>query len=35
MMQKSWKKNWRFPISEDAWFDVGQWGEYKNTLKKL
>ena len=29
------KKIGVFPISEDAWFDVGQWGEYKNTLKKL
>jgi dTDP-glucose pyrophosphorylase len=33
--KKIGKKIGVFPISEDAWFDVGQWGEYKNTLKKL
>ena len=33
--KKTGKKIGVFPVSEDAWFDVGQWGEYKSTLKKL
>ncbi len=24
-----------FPISEKSWIDVGQWAEYKNTIKEL
>ena len=24
-----------FPISEDAWIDIGQWNEYKKTINKL
>lgn len=24
-----------FPVSEKSWLDVGQWEEYRNTLKKL
>ena len=24
-----------FPVSEKAWIDVGQWKEYKNTIKEL
>ena len=24
-----------FPISEDCWIDIGQWSEYKNTLKNF
>ena len=24
-----------FPVSEKSWIDVGQWTEYKNTIKDL
>ena len=24
-----------YPISEDSWFDTGEWVEYKKTLKKM
>jgi NDP-sugar pyrophosphorylase family protein len=24
-----------FPVSEKSWVDVGQWAEYKNTIKQL
>ena len=24
-----------FPISEDAWIDIGQWNEYKKAIDKL
>ena len=24
-----------FPISDDLWFDIGQWSEYKKTVNKL
>ena len=33
------KKNGRkigvFPVDESAWFDVGQWAEYRQTVKML
>jgi hypothetical protein len=24
-----------YPVSEKSWLDIGQWGEYKKTLKKF
>jgi len=24
-----------YPVSQDAWFDIGQWQEYRNALKKM
>ena len=24
-----------FPIDDDSWYDVGQWSNYKNTLKNF
>jgi hypothetical protein len=24
-----------FPISENAWMDIGEWGKYKDTLEKF
>ena len=24
-----------YPISDNLWFDVGQWGEYNKTLQKF
>ena len=24
-----------FPVEEDSWLDIGQWSEYKNTIKKF
>ena len=29
------KKVGIFPVSEEAWIDIGQWNEYKNALKNL
>ena len=32
------KKNKRigiYPISETSWLDVGEWSEYRKTLKKI
>ena len=24
-----------FPVEEDSWLDIGQWSEYKSTIKKF
>ena len=24
-----------FPVEEDSWLDIGQWSEYKTTIKKF
>ena len=29
------KKVGVFPIDDDAWIDVGQWTEYRKTVKRL
>jgi NDP-sugar pyrophosphorylase family protein len=33
--KKRGKKVGVFPIDDDAWIDVGQWGEYKKILEKF
>ena len=33
--KKQGKKVGVFPIDDDAWIDVGQWGEYKKILEKF
>jgi len=33
--KKQGKRVGVFPIDDDAWIDVGQWGEYKNILEKF
>ena len=32
---KSKKRVGVFPVSEEAWIDIGQWNEYKKALNKL
>lgn len=35
ILQENNEKIGTFPISEDLWFDTGQWEEYQHTLKKF
>jgi len=35
ILKKKDKKVGVFPVSENSWIDVGQWEEYKKTLKNL